>query len=142
MVDEVRAIEVGLVARRDHMGQANFVLRGEAGDEAAIGSALCHDGDRARLGGRAKTAGPQRHIVDEVYETQAVRPEQRYIVLASQRCESCLVIGACVTGFGKARGQDHRVVHIGRREIRQCLIDCLHRHHQQREVDRRADGDT
>ena len=84
MVDEVRAIEVGLVAGRDHVRQADLVLRRQAGDEAAVRAALGDDCDRAGLGGCAKTAGPQRHIVDEIYEAQAVRAEQRYIVLARQ----------------------------------------------------------
>ena len=49
-----------------------------------IRAALGDDCDRTGLGGCAKTACPQRHIVDEIYEAQAVRAEQRHIVLARQ----------------------------------------------------------
>ena len=52
------------------------------------------------------------------------------------------MIGAVVAGLGKAGSQDHRIVHVRRRKIGHRLIDRGHRHHQQREIDRRADRDA
>ena len=49
------------------------------------------------------------------------------------------MIGAVVAGLGKARSQDHRIVYVRRGKIGHRLIDRGHRHHQQREIDRRAD---
>jgi hypothetical protein len=85
VVDEVGAIEVRLVAGGHHVRQADLVLRRQAGDEAAIGAALRHDRDAPGLARRAKSASPQRHVVDEVDKTQAVRAEQRYAMLSRQR---------------------------------------------------------
>ena len=123
MVDEVGAVEIGLVAGRHHVRQADLVLRRQAGDEAAVGAALRHHRDRTGLARCAEAAGPQRHVVDEVDQAQAVRSEQRYVVLPRQRGEARLVIGALVAGLGKARSENHRIVHIGGGEIGQRLVD-------------------
>ena len=100
--DEGCAVQIGFVAGGNHVRQADLVLRGETGDEAAVGAALRDDGNAAGFAGGTESAGPERHVVDEVDEAKAVGAEQRHVVLTCECGQVGLQLRAVLAGFGKS----------------------------------------
>jgi hypothetical protein len=63
VVGEGGAVEVGLITGGDEVAETDFLLLRKGGDEAGGGAALGDYGDGTRIGGGAKGAGPERHVV-------------------------------------------------------------------------------
>ncbi len=139
MIDESRTVEVGLVAGGDHVADADLLLRGETGDERRRGAALGDDRDRTRPGGTTEGAGPQRHIIEEVDEPQAVRTEHVDAVPPCRLGERALLRCPVAAGLGEARREDHRIARARRAEIGHRVLDAGDRHHDQAEIDGLAD---
>ena len=108
VVDEIRQLEVDLVARRDELRQSDPARRGTRQERAEDAAALRDDADPAhgKVIHLERTGRRQHDAVGEVHQADRVRAEDAH--RAGGLDELLLAARAVLAGFGVAAGQHDR----------------------------------
>jgi hypothetical protein len=136
--DKIGDIEVGLVANRDAVAEADFFILREVEQHARDAAALNQKGDVAGREFRAieRAGGPDDELIEHVHIAVAVGPTDANPRFAREGAEPLLQPLAVLARLGEARVQDEHGADAPRAAVLQRVEEPAVRHHHDRDVDR------
>ena len=137
-LDQLTGADVGLVADRDELGEAQAPRRAARKHAAEHGSALRNE---ARRSGRQRVhlenrVHAERHAPLNVDEPHAVGPEHAHAELARTRDQPRLPLCTFRPGVGKAVAENRRHPHAASAALLECALHRIAWRHDEGVVDR------